>query len=394
MSPIPVTHYFTYYKSLGGVQTMLRLHVKNDARFGLDSNVVAFFDPKGTIENGRVRGIGLSWRSTVGSARRAYRRELSSDERRPVAVYNNFWGLPFLADLDGSTRRIAALHSYYEPLLGECLSAEEGLVDGVLYPSEQMRATVRRFLPSLPPERMAFLPMPLPECPFPAEHQPLGKRPFVIGFSARLVNEQKRVDRLPEVVHALEKAGVDFRLELLGSGPQESWLKREFSGSPRVYFQGHLSGEAYWKVVAGWDGILFTSDFEGLPLSLLEAMSVGVLPIFPNIQSGGDDYVRRLDDRFVFELRDLTQVASIVSEVVRAGEGQVALWRARCREVIKPHLNDSYNRTYATFVRQISEAPRISASKFPKRRFYLTDHVPFALLVRTFVRGFYRRNDR
>src|SRR5262245_5515543 len=110
MKPIQITHYFTFFRSLGGVQSLLRRHFEKDAAWGLDSNIAAFFDPRASVEP-RVRGLGLSWRSTVWSARRAFARELS-DFRRSFAVYNNFWGLPFFADCDGAQRRIAVLHSY------------------------------------------------------------------------------------------------------------------------------------------------------------------------------------------------------------------------------------------------------------------------------------------
>src|SRR5262245_44369683 len=102
MKPIPTTHYFTFFNSLGGVQSLLHRHLEADARWGLDSNIVAFFDsPQSDRE--RVRGLGLSWRSTVLSSRAAFRKRLANFGR-PIAIYNNFWGLPFFAELDRAER--------------------------------------------------------------------------------------------------------------------------------------------------------------------------------------------------------------------------------------------------------------------------------------------------
>jgi len=391
MKPIPVTHYFTFFQSLGGVQSLLRRHLERDSQWGLDSNVAAFFDPL-TSTNPRLRGLGLSWRSTVWSSRRAFSRQLEGF-RRPIAIYNNFWGLPFFADLDCAERRIGLLHSY-APVLRDCLDAEDGLVDGVLCVSQPLKEVVYRHLPSLDRARVALLPLPIASCPFQVQHLPLAGRALVLGIAGRLQKEQKCVDRLPELVGKLEATGLDFRLELLGSGPSEGRLRRRFAANERVRFLNHQTGEAYWKALSNWDAIVFTSDYEGLPLTLLEAMSVGILPIYPRINSGGDSYVAELNADFLYPAGDADRAAQALTVIMAASEEKRATWRERGQKLVASHLGDSYHDVFSTFVREIVAAPRVSASTFPRRRFYVTDYCPFALLVRTCLRGFYRRNDR
>lgn len=391
MKPVPVTHYFTFFQSLGGVQSLLRRHLENDARWGLDSNIAAFFDsPMSDTE--RVHGLGLSWRSTVRSARAAFCKGLRGFGQ-PMAVYNNFWGVPFVADLDGAERRVAVLHSY-APVLGNCLDAEDGLVDGVLCVSRPLQGVVYRHLPSLEKARVVLLPLPISSCPFPVRHEPLRQRPLIIGMAGRLQKEQKRVDRLPELVRTLEASGLQFRLQLLGGGPSEGWLKRQFAGDERVSLLGHQTGEAYWKALSTWDAIIFTSEYEGLPLAQLEAMSVGVLPIYPRIDSGGDSYVSELNPDFLYPSGDLQYVAGILRKMTAATEEQRDGWRTRSRQLVTAHLGESYHEVFSTFVQAIVAAPRVSASSFPPRRFHVSDYCPFGLLVRTWLRGFYRRNDR
>ena len=391
MTLTPVTHYFTFLQSLGGVQSLLRRHLENDDRWGLDSNVAAFFDPPKSDEE-RVRGLGLSWRSTVWSSRAAFRKRLTGFGR-PMAIYNNFWGVPFFADLDRAERRVAVLHSY-APVLGNCLDAEDGLVDGVLCVSRPLKDVVYRHLPSLEKERVVLLPLPIASCPVPVRPEPLRQRPLVIGMAGRLQKEQKRVDLLPAVVGKLEEAGLDFRLELLGSGPSEGWLKRQFAGNERITMLGHRTGDAYWKTLSGWDAILFTSDYEGLPLALLEAMSVGVLPVYPRIDSGGDSYVSELNPDFLYPPGDSQRVAGVLNDLAAASEERRQTWRARSRQLVAPHLGEAYHEVFSRFVREIAAAPRVSASSFPPRRFHVSDYCPFGLLCGTWLRGFYRRNDR
>lgn len=387
---IPVTHYFTHYQSLGGVQSLLRRHLELDEKWGLDSNFTAFFDGE-TNPNPRVRGLGLSWRSTVFSSRRRFGALLDGHGKK-FAVYNNFWGVPFFADLDKAERRIGVLHVYPQ-VLGDCLSAMNGLVDGVLCVSQPLKKIVHQFLPNLEPSRIAILPLPISRCPLTVKRLPVQNRQVVIGFNGRLVKEQKRVDRLPELIRAFDHAGLNYRLELLGDGPDQQWLERRFAENSRVIIHGRKSGDEYWRILASWDAIIFTSDFEGLPLSLLEALSAGVLPIYPRINSGGDAYVSQLNPEFLYDSDDFKEVAKIVRSLDSIEEGKIERWRLRAGELVEPHVGNGYEKTFSSFVGQIAGAPRVSAERFPPRRFHFTDFCPFALLVRSNLRGFYRRND-
>jgi glycosyltransferase involved in cell wall biosynthesis len=388
-SVIPVTHYVSHFAPLGGVQTLLRRHLESDAKHGLDTDVVAFFDPPPPSQP-RVCAVGLDWKSTVASARKKFGARLCEDGK-PTAVYHNLWGVPFLADLDGADRRIGVMH-VYPAVLRDCLAGNAGLLDGVLCVSQPLKELVHRYLPDLEPSRVAIVPLPIARCPIQVERPPLQGRPVVIGVSGRLVKEQKRIDRLPKLVSVLDQARLNYRLELLGDGPDQSWLERQLAGHPKVFFHGRQDGEAYWKIVAAWDAVLFVSDFEGLPLSLLEALSAGVLPVYPRIESGGDSYVQGVNPDFLYDLDDYERVAAILAEIRSADEPRLQCWRAACRSAAEPHTSDAYDRVYANFVRQIRAAPRVSNAQLPRRKFYLSDFLPFMILGRVYLRGFYRSN--
>ena len=386
---IPVTHYVSHFAPLGGVQTLLRRHLESDAKQGLDTDVVAVFDPH-PASHPRVSGLGLNWKSTVASARKKFSACLR-EAGKPTAVYHNLWGVPFLADLDGADRRIGVMH-VYPSALRDCLAGNTGLLDGVLCVSQPLKELVHRYLPDLEASRVAILPLPISRCLVQVQRRPLPGRPLVIGVSGRLVKEQKRIDRLPKLVSVLDQKRVNYRLELLGDGPDQIWLERQFAGHAKVVFHGRKSGDEYWKIVASWDAILFTSDFEGLPLALLEAMSAGVLPVYPRIESGADSYVRGVNPEFLYELDDCNRVAAILSEIRSSDEPRLEFWREACRRAAEPHAGDAYDRVYADFVRKMREAPKISAAQLPGRRLYLSDFVPFMLLGRFYLRGFYRAN--
>ena len=200
------------------------------------------------------------------------------------------WGLQFLADLMPTQRRVGLLHSDWTDLQ-PFLRSQRGLLDGMLCVSNALVDLVTECLPELAEaNRIKIIPYPvdgLPRCP---RGSLLAKRPVVIGWVGRMQDEQKRVERLPALLKAFDEAQIDYRFELLGDGPrEETWLRQQLP-SERSVFRGRQTGDDYYSVLSGWDFITSVSDYEGLPISMLEAFSAGVLPLCPAIGCGGDEY--------------------------------------------------------------------------------------------------------
>jgi glycosyltransferase involved in cell wall biosynthesis len=392
-SPAPgprlqVTHFALHFHTLGGLQSMLQHQLANDARWGNDSRVVVFFEGREMPERADTRLLGLTWRHSIADARRRIRDALD-DRPTDVAVYHDVWGLPFAADLDRAERRVGMVVCPIAPVFTN-LAQNADLLDGVLCIGQPSVDMVRRSLPGWPPERLHWVPVPVATVERPAPHPSLRGRPFVLGYSGRLEKPLKRVDRLPGLLQALERAGLDVRLELLGEGPARPWLGRAFGRSPRVRFHGRQSGPAYWTALRGWDAIVYVSDAEAIGIALLEAMSVGVLPFYPRIDGGGEPYVRAVHPDFVFAPDDFGHVARTVRALCAAPDAEVAALRARCREVVAPHLGDGYEASFSAFVREVRRLPRISRVAFGPRPFYVTDRWPFALIQRVYPRALWR----
>ncbi len=387
---VELTHLFTFFRSLGGVQTVLRHHHRNDPQHGIQSRFIIFFETeRPTIP--RVGFLGLSWRSTIWSARKRFQNAVSQHPIG-VAVYVNCWGMPFLADLDGAARRIAVLHTHY-PDLESDLRRQAGLLDGVLCVTASLARKVRTALPDLPEQRIELLPVPVSVPDRPAEKGPLTGRKMILGFSGRVSKEQKRVDRFPELIRCLEQAGIDFRLDIVGEGPQRAWLQRQFRHHPRVRIYGKLLGDDYWEVLARWDFTVFVSDYEGLPITMLEAMSLGALPLYPAIGSGGDAYAATVRSDLLYPPNDFRQLAVTLGDLRHASPDQMKDLRQRARAATEQHLGNKYGTIFSSFTKCIVERPRISKSSFPRRPFFLTDYCPFGLLRRLYREGFFRRND-
>jgi glycosyltransferase involved in cell wall biosynthesis len=324
--------------------------------------------------------MGLTGYHTIQSLRHRYLK-LTPVLRAPVSIYHNFWGLPLLADLDPSERRLGFLHTNTADMRA-CLLAQKGLIDGVVCVSAAQIQLLADCLPELGKDRICRPPLPIRPLAPPQNPAPMRNRPVVIGYSGRLIKDLKRIDRLPEIVKHLEAAEAPFRFELLGNGPDRAWIEREFAGNSNVLIHGEKTGPDYWRIMSRWDFILFVSDTEGTPLALLEAMACGVLPIYPRIGSGGDEYVQKVSEALFFELRDLNHVASIVHQFMEMPHNEAAQLRARCRELLSDNLGDGYLKMFREFTTQIQSLPRISSCLVHPRLFLATDYVPFGLIRR------------
>lgn len=386
VSNLRLEHGFTHFHGLGGVQSMLRQHHAGDAAQGLDSTFCAYFEP---ADPGvaRVGGLGLSGRSSIATARRRFRAHAVSGPA--VMAYHNLWGLAFFADLDRAGRRLGVLHSDFPGLAG-WLPGLRGLLDGALCVSRPLLELVRRALPELEGERTALLPYPVARDRTEAPQAPPAGRPLVLGFAGRLSFAQKRVDRFPALVRELGTAGIEFRFEFLGDGPQADWLRRQLAGEPRVRFHGRREGEAYWQVLRGWDVTVFVSDYEGLPIALLEALAVGVVPVFPAIGSGGDDYARAVRPDLLYPAGDVAAAAAVIRRLAAAPADEWSALRRRANELAAPHLGHGYLATFARHARTVAALPRISRASFPRVRLRPHTRVPFGLLRRVWPGGFWR----
>ena len=111
------------------------------------------------------------------------------------------------------------------------------------------------------------------------------------------------------MVNALEMKGIQYELEFLGDGTGRKYLEKAFHTRENITFHGKKLGAEYWKIMGEWDFVIYTSDFEGSPLAMQEAMNAGCLPIFPSIQCGGDLVVKEISEDLLYKPEDYQSIA-------------------------------------------------------------------------------------
>ena len=381
-----LTHFFTYFRNLGGVQSILKRHHSREQ----DSHFLFSFEAN-NFKEPNISGLGVDGWDSIRCIRKklAKHSDLFPDS---VAVCHNMWGLQFLAELIPAKRRIGILHSDWTTLR-PFLQSQKELLDGVLCVSNTLMELVAECLPELNKDnRIQLIPYPIDGFPIMPNRMSLVKRPVIIGWIGRMQEEQKRVDRLPSLLKAFDDAQIDYRFELLGDGPMQEWLEKQLPAN-RTVFHGRKSGDDYYSTLSKWDFITSVSDYEGLPISMLEALSAGVLPLYPTIGSGGDEYAEKLSSNFVWEAFQFEQAASKLNLLLKQPEATLHQSRLNAVNLTARHSESEYFRIFDSFTKQIVDLPRISNAELPNRPFYFSDQLPFGLMTRIWPNGCFRRND-
>ncbi|MGJ3244361.1 MAG: glycosyltransferase [Opitutales bacterium] len=105
-----------------------------------------------------------------------------------------------------------------------------------------------------------------------------------IVFCGRIEVEQKRADLLVPLIKSLAAEGLNFHFHIIGLGSFYFKLREILTsevGMDLVSFYGWLSEKEVDKIIEHSSLICNLSEYEGLPITILKALSYGTIPILP-----------------------------------------------------------------------------------------------------------------
>lgn len=123
----------------------------------------------------------------------------------------------------------------------------------------------------------------------PEDRAAWNERRFLIVYSGRLVEEQKCISRVLDTL--LAACGLSERIEavFIGDGAERATLEKrvaEAGMENRIRFRGRVPSDEVQQELLQANAILLMSDYEGLPVALLEGMACGLVPMARGIRSG------------------------------------------------------------------------------------------------------------
>ena len=247
-----------------------------------------------------VRTLNVSLRSSWRERWWALADELSSGNMPAIFVPNYDWRHSGISPtLPSAVKIVGIAHSddpqHYEHVvrLGESWNA-------IVAVSDTIACEITSLAPDLS-SRLATIPYGVP---VPASMKRTPRRdgePLRIVYVGRLARYQKRVLSLVDIADALTARGVHFELIVAGAGGDQGDFLQAASAhllDERIRFVGALSNEMVHTLLDRAHAFVLPSDFEGLPVALLEAMSHGVVPVVSDIRSGVRQVVRDGENGF------------------------------------------------------------------------------------------------
>lgn len=110
--------------------------------------------------------------------------------------------------------------------------------------------------------------------------------PLTLGYLGRIART-KGMDYLLQACCELKRRGIPFRLKLAGAEEVEGQFLPKFSSMLGNQFEycGLVSGATKNKFLKSLDLFVMPTFFEGLPISLLECMSYGAVPVITPVGS-------------------------------------------------------------------------------------------------------------
>ena len=159
--------------------------------------------------------------------------------------------------------------------------------------------------------------------------------PLRLAYVGRLSQADKRVMDLVPLVRALEARGVDYALDVVGDGPCREDLEADITSS-RVRFHGFIDPDRLAReYYPTWDALLLFSQSEAFGLSLVEAMSHGVLPVSSRfVGQGSEGFLVDGETARLFEIGDMEGCADALAELHADRAGLVCMAR-RGHELVR-----------------------------------------------------------
>ncbi len=232
-------------------------------------------------------------------------RHLSGSSRRPVLVSPNLLG-----DCYGLTAALSLSEPEIVRVIGwqhsdieydaRVLAHYEPIITSFIAVSKKIHTTLAARLPQRSAD-LHHIPygVPIPEGRTDrysadrtnAESRTPNAAPVRLLYTGRLEHHQKRIMALPLLSAELERRNIPHRLTIVGDGPASEDLDAAIAGRPFITRLPAVDQPTLFALLDDHDAFVLPSRYEGLSISMLEAMARGCVPVVARTDSGATDAI-------------------------------------------------------------------------------------------------------
>ena len=157
--------------------------------------------------------------------------------------------------------------------------------------------------------KVFILPNPVSKDLFNIKQEKLNDEIKIIGVGR--LEKQKNFDMLIDAFSVINSNCKKIKLHIYGEGSLKSYFQEkiiENNLDNSIILEGRSND--YKKIYGDADIFVLTSNFEGMPNTLLEAMAVGIPCISTNCPTGPSDIIKDKENGFLVEVNNVNQLAN------------------------------------------------------------------------------------
>ncbi len=225
-------------------------------------------------------------------------RRFADRHGRPIVLSPNLLGdcygiaAAMCRDAPAAVRVVGWVHSdleynyrvmaHFEPVIARFVAV-----------SDRIEERLRAALPACRAGDVVNIPYGVPVAARVAPRAPIAGRPVRLVYAGRFEHEQKRVMALVELARELSRRGIAHELAAIGDGPAASRFDAAIRGMPTIRRLPPAGPSELARRLDESDALVLASRYEGLSVSMLEAMARGCVPIVTGVESGAVQAIER-----------------------------------------------------------------------------------------------------
>jgi glycosyltransferase involved in cell wall biosynthesis len=204
-------------------------------------------------------------------------------DSKSVIVAHDWIELGMISNLGLNNPVIHVLHGDYDYYF-QLAQRHEAWIDSFICVSKSIADKLKKRMPNRSND-IRYIRFPIPEINCTREN----KSTLELVFVGRC-DQAKGYHLLPLIDASLQQKGILANWHIAGPGSDQTKAQQQW-GNSKVQFYGNLSAEGLTSLLMKTTVLVLPTLAEGMPVSVIEAMKAGVIPVVNDLQGGLQELV-------------------------------------------------------------------------------------------------------